>query len=81
MRNAFTLRNGKLTLAKVKDPLDVPWSRELPCAPSSVTVSRDAAGRHFVSLLCEVEVSELPKSDKATRAPGRAGFSSGIAGL
>ena len=66
MRNAFTLRNGKLTLAKMKEPLDVRWSRQLPCAPSSVTMSRDTAGRYFVSLLCEVEVSELPKSDKAT---------------
>ena len=66
MRNAFTFHDGKLTLAKMKDPLDVRWSRELPGAPSSVTVSRDAAGRHFVSLLCKVEVSELPKSDKAT---------------
>ncbi|QQX88945.1 transposase [Cupriavidus necator] len=66
MRNAFTLRNGKLTLAKMKEPLDVRWSRELPCEPSSVTVSRDAVGRYFVSLLCEMEVSALPESDKTT---------------
>ena len=66
MRNAFTLRDGKLPLAKMKEPLDVLWSRKLPCAPSSVTVSRDAAGRYFVSLLCEVEGFALPKNDKAT---------------
>ena len=54
------------TIAEMKDPLHVRWSRPPPCAPSSVTVCRDAAGRYFASLLFDVEVSELPKSDKAT---------------
>lgn len=36
-------------------PLDIVWSRPLPegAEPSTVTVSRDAAGRWFVSLLVE----------------------------
>ncbi|MGW2915439.1 RNA-guided endonuclease InsQ/TnpB family protein [Streptomyces asoensis] len=54
-RSAFTWREGKLTLAKTAQPLDIRWSRPLPerTEPSTVTVSRDAAGRWFVSLLCE----------------------------
>ncbi|MGI5501945.1 RNA-guided endonuclease InsQ/TnpB family protein [Lentzea sp. CA-135723] len=54
-RSAFRWRDGALTLAKMSEPLNVRWSRPLPAgvAPSSVTVSLDAAGRWFVSLLCE----------------------------
>ena len=37
------------------EPLDIVWSRPLPegAQPSTVTVSQDAAGRWFVSLLCD----------------------------
>ncbi|HEY0696817.1 MAG TPA: RNA-guided endonuclease TnpB family protein [Micromonospora sp.] len=53
--SAFRYRNGQLTLAKMDRPLDIVWSRPLPdgVVPSTVTVSRDAAGRWFVSLLCQ----------------------------
>jgi putative transposase len=42
-------------LAKMTGPLAVVWSRPLPegIAPSTVMVSQDAAGRWFVSLLCD----------------------------
>ncbi|PZO17801.1 MAG: transposase [Leptolyngbya foveolarum] len=49
----------KLTLAKV-GAVKVRWSRELPPAPSSATVIRDAAGRYFVSFVVEVDRSLLP---------------------
>jgi putative transposase len=54
-RSAFRWRDGTLTLAKMAEPLDIRWSRPLPAdaSPSTVTVSRDSAGRWFVSLLCE----------------------------
>ena len=64
MRNGFTLREGQLTLAKMKEPLDVRWSRALPGVPSSVTVSRDPAGRYFVSLLCEEDIAAHRLTDK-----------------
>ncbi|MEU8870327.1 transposase, partial [Streptomyces javensis] len=53
--SGFRLRDGKLTLAKMAEPLDIVWSRPLPegVKPSTVTVSQDAAGRWFVSMLCE----------------------------
>ncbi|MFH9967228.1 RNA-guided endonuclease InsQ/TnpB family protein [Streptomyces mirabilis] len=53
--SAFRFRDGALTLAKMTEPLDIVWSRPLPegMAPSTVTVSQDAAGRWFVSLLCD----------------------------
>ena len=68
MRNGFTLRGGQVTLAKMSAPLDVRWSRRLPATPSSLTVSRDAAGRYFVSLLCDAQVARLPATNKVMAA-------------
>ncbi|MEU0884249.1 RNA-guided endonuclease TnpB family protein [Lentzea sp. NPDC005914] len=60
-RSAFRFRDGALTLAKMSEPLDIRWSRALPTGvvPSTVTVSCDAAGRWFASLLCDdrIEIS------------------------
>ena len=64
-RSAFRYRDGQLWLAKMAEPLAVVWSRPLPvgAGPSTVTVSRDAAGRWFVALLCECVVEPHPASD------------------
>ena len=64
-RSAFRYRDGQLYLAKMTGPLAIAWSRPLPpgAEPSTVTVSRDAAGRWFVSLLCQCPVQTLPASD------------------
>src|SRR5215468_1904789 len=62
--SAFRFRNNRLTLAKMAEPLNIVWSRPLPagCAPSTVTVSQDAAGRWFVSLLCDDVIETVPAS-------------------
>jgi putative transposase len=51
-----------LTLAKMDTPLHIHWSRPLPngATPATVTVSRDTAGRYFVSILLEEEIAPLP---------------------
>ncbi|WP_119726397.1 RNA-guided endonuclease InsQ/TnpB family protein [Thermomonospora amylolytica] len=66
-RSAFTWRDSRLKLAKMREPLDIRWSRPLPegAEPSTVTVSRDASDRWFVSLLCEDTVPAAPASDRA----------------
>ncbi|MCX4793316.1 transposase [Streptomyces sp. NBC_01242] len=66
--SGFRFRDGELTLAKMAEPLDIVWSRPLPegARPSTVTVSQDAAGRWFVSLLCDdPSVQPLPATDMA----------------
>ncbi|WP_282695312.1 RNA-guided endonuclease TnpB family protein [Streptomyces sp. CC208A] len=66
--SGFRFRDGRLTLAKMADPLDIVWSRPLPegASPSIVTVSQDAAGRWFVSMLCDdPTVRPLPVTDAA----------------
>jgi putative transposase len=67
-RSAFRWRDGQLTLAKMTEPLAIVWSRPLPegAEPSTVTVSRDPAGRWHVSILVEdPTVQPLPPIDAA----------------
>ncbi|MFE4250084.1 RNA-guided endonuclease InsQ/TnpB family protein [Streptomyces sp. NPDC056910] len=66
--SAFRFRDSRLTLAKMREPLEIRWSRPLPegMSPSTVTVSQDAAGRWFVSLLCDDPgIKHLPSTDAA----------------
>ena len=60
--SAFRWNGKDLTLAKMKEPLAVRWSRTIPKAAkvTTVTVSNDSAGRYFVSMLCDDAVSSLP---------------------
>ena len=63
--SAFRWNGKDLTLAKMKEPLAVRWSRTIPKAAkvTTVTVSNDHAGRYFVSMLCDDAVSSLPKHE------------------
>lgn len=76
-RSGFKWRDGQLTLAKMGAPLDIRWSRPLPegAEPSTVTVSRDAAGRWFACLLCHDTIAP------ATAAANVVGIDAGIASL
>ena len=61
---AFTFKNGELKLAKCAQPLAIKWSQPLPSDPTTITVSKDQAGRYFVSCLCEFDATLLPVTDK-----------------
>lgn len=61
MKTGFRWRDGELTLALMNQPLAIRWSRELPSAPSSVTISLDAAGRWHVTFRVEVEPEPAPE--------------------
>lgn len=56
--NAFKWQDGKLTLAKMSQPLKIRWSRYFTGGPKSVTVSKDPSGRYFVSFLVEEELEQ-----------------------
>ena len=75
--SGFRYRDGQIWLAKMATPLDIRWSRPLPegAEPSTVTVSRDAAGRWHISILVETTVETLPPSDSAV------GIDAGITSL
>src|SRR6266702_7314947 len=61
---AFTWKDETLTLAKMQVPLDIRFSRPLPegAKPSTITITKDCAGRYFVSILVEEEIETLPAS-------------------
>jgi putative transposase len=58
--SAFKWDGETLKIAKQAEPLDIRWSRRFTGKPTTVTVSKDAAGRYFVSLLVEEEIALLP---------------------
>lgn len=65
-RSAFRFQSGQLTLIRLAGPLHIRWSRPLPegCQPSTVTVSRDPAGRWYISLRVEDStVHPLPPAE------------------
>ena len=72
--SAFKWDGKALKLAKMDAPLNICWSRTLPKAskPTTVTVSKDAAGRYFASLLCDDSVT--PKSEST----GKIGIDLGL---
>lgn len=61
---AFRYRDGEITIAKAKTPLPIRWSRPLPSAPTTITISRDRAGRYFISCLCDFMPETFPVTPK-----------------
>nr|WP_096777872.1 RNA-guided endonuclease TnpB family protein [Photobacterium toruni] len=61
-KSAFYYRDDQITLAKCREPLDVRWSRKLPSDPTTVTVTKDSAGRYFVACRCQFDPKSLPIS-------------------
>ena len=60
-RNGFSLKsNGRLFVAKVGE-MRVRWSRELPSAPSSVTIIREPDGHFYASFVVDVPASPMPE--------------------
>jgi putative transposase len=64
--NAFTWDGKTLTLAKMEAPLEIRFHRPLPkgCKPRSVTITKDSAGRYFVSILIKEDMKPLPITSK-----------------
>lgn len=66
MNNAFKwdAKALSLTLAKMKQPLKIRWSRLFTGTPSSLTVSKTKTGKYFVSILVKEAVQLLPEVSK-----------------
>ncbi|MEU8775118.1 RNA-guided endonuclease TnpB family protein [Streptomyces sp. NPDC048606] len=75
---------ASVTLAKQTVPLDVRWSRALPPGqlPVKLTVTRDRAGRFFLSVLVEEVIAPLPEVfASGGREPKAVGLDLGLAAL
>ncbi|NJR61756.1 MAG: transposase [Cyanobacteria bacterium CRU_2_1] len=63
-RGGFSIRNGKVYLAKIGDISPI-WSRELSSDPSSATVIKDAANRYFLSFVVEIEPVQVDAKNQS----------------
>src|SRR4028119_725422 len=65
-KSSFTLKEGKVFLAKCDEPLNSRWSRQLPrnSNPSSMTVKLTPSGKWFISILCDTKIMPKPTSMK-----------------
>ena len=72
--SAFRWDGKSLKLAKMREPLSIRFSRTIPKAArlTTVTVSKDTAGRYFVSMLCDDAVAPKPG------VPGEIGIDLGL---
>lgn len=62
--SGFRWKNGQIWLAKMEAPLNICWSRIFTGTPSSITVSKDTAGRYFVSILVEESINPFPVNNR-----------------
>lgn len=72
--SGFRWDGANLTLAKMKEPLWIRWSRAIPkgAKVTTCTVSKDTAGRYHVSMLCDDAVNAQPE------VPGNVGIDLGL---
>ncbi len=56
--SGFSIKGEEVYLAKIGNIKPV-WSRELPSAPSSVTVIKDCANRYFLSFVVEIKTVNI----------------------
>jgi len=55
-RSAFKLSDGRRLLIRKIGVIRIRWDRNLPSAPSSVTIMRKPSGRYFVSFVVDVDI-------------------------
>lgn len=54
-----------LKIPKLKELVKIKVHREIKGKIKSVTISRNGSGKYFISLLCETDIEELPKTNSA----------------
>lgn len=65
LKDSGTTGQPHIYLAKQSAPLNVRWSRPLPSVPKTITITRDTAGRYFVSIRVVMTPEALPPKTKA----------------
>ena len=58
--NAFAIKDGKVYIAKNKEPLNIKFHRPLKGEITSLTISKDCANRYFISFCSDVDIEPLP---------------------
>lgn len=64
-RAGFKFSDGRRLSVSKLGVLRLRWDRNLPAAPSSVTIIREATGHYYVSFVVEVAVEPLPETGQS----------------
>lgn len=64
--NTINIFGNWLKLPKLKSLIKIKVHREIKGKIKSATISREPSGKYFISILCETEIQELPKTNSAT---------------
>ena len=63
-QNTIYIKNGYIKLPKLKSLIKIKLHRKIKGLIKSVTISKNSLDHYFVSILCEEEIEELPKTNK-----------------
>ena len=69
-KSGFRLEPGSVAgrpqvyLAKQTQPLRIRWSRALPSDPTMITISKDGAGRYFISFSIKLDIPSWPPTGR-----------------
>jgi len=63
-QNTIYIDNGYIKFPKLKTLVKIKLHREIKGVIKSATISKNSIGQYFVSILCEEEIEELPKTNK-----------------
>ena len=63
-QNTIYIKDSYIKLPKLKSLVKIRLHREIKGIIKSVTISKNSLDHYFVSILCEEEIEELPKSNK-----------------
>ena len=64
-QNTIYIKNGYIKLPKLKSLVKIKLHREIKGIIKSATISKNSLDHYFVSILCEEEIEELPKTNKS----------------
>ena len=63
-QNTIYIKDSCIKLPKLKSLVKIRMHREIKGVIKSVTISKNSLDHYFVSILCEEEIEELPKTNK-----------------
>ena len=63
-QNTIYIKDSYIKLSKLKSLVKIKLHREIKGIIKSVTISKNSLEHYFVSILCEEEIEELPKTNK-----------------
>nr|NGX29865.1 hypothetical protein [Candidatus Anoxychlamydiales bacterium] len=59
MKTSFIYEDDKITLAKMKEPLNVRWSRKFKSSPTSLTITKETDDTYYISIIVKEEIKSL----------------------